>query len=79
MALDRPVLDKTGLMGTFDFDLVWRPEPRLSGIADASTPADLNLPDIFTAVREQLGLKLESRNESAQVIVVDDATKPSEN
>jgi uncharacterized protein (TIGR03435 family) len=79
MALDRPVLDKTGLTGTFDFDLVWRPDQKLSGSADATAPADLNLPDIFTAFREQLGLKLESRTESAQVIVVDSATKPSEN
>jgi uncharacterized protein (TIGR03435 family) len=79
MVLGRPVLDKTGLMGNFDFDLVWRPEPKLSGIADASAPVDLNLPDIFTAFREQLGLKLESRKESAKVIIVDGATKPSEN
>jgi uncharacterized protein (TIGR03435 family) len=50
-----------------------------SGIADASAPVDLNLPDIFTAFREQLGLELESRRESAKVIVVDGATKPSEN
>ncbi len=46
MALDRPAFDKTGLMGTFDFDLVWRPDPMLSGIADASAPAEVNLPDI---------------------------------
>jgi uncharacterized protein (TIGR03435 family) len=79
MVLDRPVLDKTGLAGNFDFDLVWRPEPKLSGTADASAAADLNLPDIFTACREQLGLKLESRKEPAKVIVVDGAAKPSEN
>jgi uncharacterized protein (TIGR03435 family) len=79
MVLRRPVLDKTGLMGNFDFDLVWRPEPKPSGSADASAPVDLNLPDIFTAFREQLGLKLDSRKEPAKVIVVDGATKPSEN
>jgi uncharacterized protein (TIGR03435 family) len=79
MVLGRPVLDKTGLVGTFDFDLVWSPEPKLSGIADASAPVDPNVPDIFTAFREQLGLKLESRKELTKVIVVDDATKPSEN
>ncbi len=79
MVLGRPVLDKTGLTGNFDFDLVWRPEPKLSGIADASAAVDPNLPDIFTAFREQLGLKLEPRKEQAKVIVVDGATKPSEN
>jgi uncharacterized protein (TIGR03435 family) len=79
MVLGRPVLDKTGLTGTFDFDLVWRPEPKPSGSADASAPVDPNLPDIFTAFSEQLGLKLESRREPAKVIVVDGATKPSEN
>jgi uncharacterized protein (TIGR03435 family) len=79
MVLRRPVVDKTGLMGNFDFDLVWRPEPKPSGTADAAAPVDLNVPDIFTAFREQLGLKLESRKEPAKVIVVDGATKPSEN
>lgn len=79
MVLGRPVLDETGMTGNFDFDLVWRPEPKLSGIADASAPVDVNLPDIFTAFRQQLGLKLESRKKSAKVIVVEGATKPAEN
>ncbi len=59
------------------FDLVWTPEPKPS--ADAAASVDLDLPDIFTAFREQLGLKLESRKEPAKVIVVDGATRPSEN
>ena len=79
MVLRRPVLDKTGLMGNFDFDLVWRPELKQSGSENTSAPVDLNLPDIFTAFREQLGLKLVSGKEPAKVIVVDSATKPSEN
>jgi uncharacterized protein (TIGR03435 family) len=79
MVLSRPVLDKTGLMGNFDFDLVWRPEPKLSGIADASPSVDLNLPDIFTAIQEQLGLKLESTKAPTEVIVIDSAEHPSEN
>lgn len=52
MGLHQPVLDQTGPTGNFDFDLIWRPEPNLSGTADASAPADLNLPDIFTAFRD---------------------------
>jgi uncharacterized protein (TIGR03435 family) len=58
MVLGRPVLDTTGLSGKFDF--AWRPELKPSGSADASAADDLNLPDIFTAFREQLGLKLKT-------------------
>ena len=79
MVLGRPVLDKTGLTGNFDFDLAWRPEPKPSESADAPAPVDLTLPDIFTAFREQLGLKLETGKEPAKIIVIDSATKPSEN
>jgi len=77
MALDRPVLDKTGLAGKFDFNLRWRPEPA-SG-KGASGSGDPNDPDIFTAIQEQLGLKLEPRREQAEAIVVDAAEKPSAN
>jgi uncharacterized protein (TIGR03435 family) len=66
MVLDRPVMDKT-------------PEPDQFGGTGATVAGDPNDPDLFTAVREQLGLKLEARKEEAEVIVVDRALKPSDN
>jgi uncharacterized protein (TIGR03435 family) len=71
MALDRPVLDKTGLTGDFDFNLSWRPGDSAAG--------DPNDPDIFTAVQEQLGLKLEPQRAQAEAIIVAAAERPSGN
>jgi uncharacterized protein (TIGR03435 family) len=79
MVLDRPVLDKTGLTANFDFSLRWRPESGQFGGTGASVAGDPNDPDIFTAVREQLGLKLESRKDPAKIIAVDAAMRPSDN
>ncbi len=61
----RPVVDRTGLTGIFDIDLHWMPD-------------DLNA-ELFTALRDQLGLKLEAIRAPAEVIVIDSAEKPSEN
>jgi uncharacterized protein (TIGR03435 family) len=70
--VDRPVLDKTGLSGVFDIDLKWMPEA-------AGPDADLG-PSIFTAIQEQLGLKLEARKSPIEVLVVDRMNKtPTEN
>ena len=65
---DRAVVDQTGLTGHFNLSLKWAP----------GATADANLPSIFTAVREQLGLKLESTKGPVDVIVIDRAEKPSE-
>jgi uncharacterized protein (TIGR03435 family) len=62
--LGRPVKDQTGLVGVFDFTLQWRPDR-----ADASLDADR--PSLFTALREQLGLKLEAQRAPTEVLVVD--------
>ena len=68
-----PVLDKTGLAGFYQFDLRYANE--VSG--DTDTPAG---PSIFTAVQEQLGLKLESKKGPVEVLVIDHAEKvPSDN
>jgi uncharacterized protein (TIGR03435 family) len=80
--LDQPVIDQTGLTKFYDFKLEWTPEPPpgLAGRPDA--PANLpatNGPDLFTALREQLGLKLESRKGPVEVMVIDHIEKPSEN
>ncbi len=67
----RVVRDKTGLTGFYEFTLTWSPE---------GTPADdKNLPDLFTAVQEQLGLKLEPAKGPVEVLTIDHAAKPSEN
>jgi uncharacterized protein (TIGR03435 family) len=69
----RTVIDKTGLTGRYDFELHWTPE---------NTPADsrdAGRPDIFAALQQQLGLKLEPATAPLDVLVIDSAEKPSEN
>jgi uncharacterized protein (TIGR03435 family) len=85
--LDRPVLDETGLTQHYDFKLEWTPEPPpdLGGQGGAGAnlaPRELppaSGPDIFTALREQLGLRLESHKGPVEVMVIDHIEKPSEN
>lgn len=82
--LGRPVLDKTQLTGNYDFKLTYTPEAR-DAIFGRTTPiettagADPDEPSIFTAVQEQLGLKLESSKGPIQMLVIDRAEKPSAN
>ncbi len=81
----RPVIDKTGLAGKYDFILEWTPDAgpdaRAQGFGDGVTePAPApGGPTIFTALQEQLGLKLEAQKGPVQLIVIDRAEKPSEN
>jgi uncharacterized protein (TIGR03435 family) len=70
--MDRIVLDKTGLTGDFDFTLEWNPD-----IAQPDT--DTSRPTIFTAIQEQLGLKLESTKGPVEVLVIDSVQRPTEN
>lgn len=79
VVLDRPVLDKTGLTGKFDFDLVWTPDETQFGGKGSSMPADPNAPNIFTAFQEQLGLKLEPQKAPVDVLVIDGVERPSQN
>ena len=79
VVLDRPVLDKTGLAGNFDFDLSWMPNETQFGGRGGTTPADPDSPDIFTAMTEQLGLKLESQKDPVDILMIDRAEKPSAN
>ena len=80
-ALDdhRPVEDHTALMGTFEFDLEWTPTAPIPADAPPAPPVDPNGASLFTALREQLGLKLEPARNSIDVLVVDSAQHPSEN
>jgi uncharacterized protein (TIGR03435 family) len=81
--LGRTVVDKTGLTGKFDISLEWTPDESqaMPFPADAPkpSPSDVTGPSIFTALQEQLGLKLESQKGSVEMIVIDHAEKPSEN
>ncbi len=78
--LDRPVVDRTGIEGRYDFTLDWQPdETQFLSFGPAQTFPDSGKPDIFKAYQEQLGLKLEGVRAPADVMVVDEAEKPSEN
>ncbi len=86
--LGRPVLDRTGLTGHFDIKLEWTPDPGQSATSlggapppgvEAPPPPNPNGPSIFTAIQEQLGLRLESQKGPVEMIVIDRMEKPSEN
>lgn len=76
--VQKPVVDKTGLTGRYRFTLRWAPD-QLSGVPGTAAGDAGNLPSIFTAVREQLGLRLDSTKGPMEVIVIDRAEKPSAN
>jgi uncharacterized protein (TIGR03435 family) len=80
--LRRPVVDETKLGGYYDFKLNWNPYMLRNMNNDAAPGRRLPVatgPDIFTAVREQLGLKLESQKAPVQVMVIDYVERPSPN
>jgi uncharacterized protein (TIGR03435 family) len=72
--VDRPVVDQTGLKGRYDFKLQW-------ALDDAPTtePAADAPPGLFTAIQDQLGLKLEAVRAPAEVLVIDTVEKPGAN
>jgi len=82
--LDRPVVNKTDIQGKFDFTLNWTPDdsqfrsfgprPPAPATPDPNAP-----PGLFTAIQEQLGLKLDPGTAAVDVIVIDKVEKPSEN
>ena len=77
----RPVEDRTGLTGNFDIDLDWtpdRPLPAPPAGAPALPPVDAYGAGLFTALQEQLGLKVESTKNSIDILVVDHADPPTE-
>jgi uncharacterized protein (TIGR03435 family) len=79
--LGRPVVDHTGLTGNFDINLTWTPEQMAPPFPVTAEPtaAPAEGAPIFTAIREQLGLKLVSQKSPAEVLVVDRAEHPVEN
>lgn len=72
--LDRPVVDETGLKGRYDFTLKW-----LRTDAAPATDSDGSLPGIFTALQEQVGLKVEPSKGEVDVLVIEQVEQPSQN
>jgi bla regulator protein blaR1 len=79
-------LDQTGLTGVYNLSLHWSPEQGAAptppaGVSPAgeAAPPDTSGPSLFTALQEQLGLKLEATKGPVEVIVIDHIERPSEN
>jgi len=84
LLLNMPVIDKTGLTGEYDMDLKWSPDPARLAFGDVRDPAELPAPDptrpeIFTAIKEQLGLELKAEKGPVDVIVIEHAERPTPN
>ncbi len=77
--LDRPVVDKTALAGKFDFDLEWAPDETQFGGDVPAAPEDAPSAPLFTAIQQQLGLKLTATRGPVQALVVDKVDHPSAN
>jgi uncharacterized protein (TIGR03435 family) len=69
--VDRPVLDRTDLRGNYDYKLTWTPT--------INTGNDSEAISIFTALQEQLGLRLDPQRAPIEVLIIDQAEKPSNN
>ena len=77
--LDRPVVDRTGLTGRYDFDLDWAPDETQFGGEVPVAPADAQAPPFFKAIEEQLGLRLEATRGTVDALVIDQAEPPGAN
>ncbi len=85
--LGNPVIDKTGLAGDFDYKLDWTPDDTASATTKSgnAAPGDNTIsqdtagPSIFTALQEQLGLKLVAQKQPVDVIVIDHMEQPTAN
>jgi len=76
-ATGRDVIDKTGLTGKYDIDLHWTPES--PAVSPDSAPLDVAGPSIFTALEEQLGLKLEPTKGDIKTLIIDHIEPPTPN
>jgi len=84
--LQRTVVDKTGYTATFDVHVEWTADQSTPGLMapglappGPAAPDDPNGRSIFTAIQEQLGLKLESARAPVEILVIDRLERPSEN
>ncbi|MGP8260763.1 MAG: TIGR03435 family protein [Acidobacteriaceae bacterium] len=76
--LDRPVIDKTGLTGVYNFELDFSYQPITAAPSQDGVAAEPSSPDIFTALQKQLGLKLEPARGPVQQLIIDHVERPSE-
>jgi uncharacterized protein (TIGR03435 family) len=76
--LERPVIDQTGLAGRYDFDLEFAPDERLWG-GILKRPENSDKLDLFKAIQDQLGLRLEATRGLVDTMVIDDIERPSAN
>ena len=72
VTISRPVIDRTGLNGTYDFDLEWTPEDTRDAVDNSETGGSFR-----DALREQLGLKLESQTGPVELLVIDHVERPT--
>jgi len=75
----RPIVNRTGLTGGFDVELTWTPETQTGGAAQDPLSDDTSGGSIFSALEEQLGLKLISERGPVEVLIIDRLQPPSEN
>jgi uncharacterized protein (TIGR03435 family) len=81
-ALGRPVIDRTGLVGLYDLSLQWDDAPVPEGGVfgrDVAAPQGDDRGSVFTAIQDQLGLRLESQRAPVEVIVIDRVERASQN
>ncbi len=85
LVLDRPMIDSTGLTGRYDFTLKWTPDDsqfigmRPPGMPLPAADSPNAPPSLFTAIHEELGLKLEAAKAQVDVLIIDHVEKPSAN
>jgi uncharacterized protein (TIGR03435 family) len=79
--VNRVVVDRTGLDGRYDIELKWTPEQQGPGLGAGAQPPtnDSNALSIFTAIQEQLGLRLKATREAVEVLVIDTLEQPIPN
>ena len=80
VVVGRTVVDRTGLTGKYDFKLQWTPDTSQAMRSPDEPPADhASGPSIFSAIQEQLGLRLEASKGPVEILVIDHIEKPSAN
>jgi uncharacterized protein (TIGR03435 family) len=77
--LDRPVVDDTGLTSRYDFDLEWTPDESQFGGQLPPGPPDSGKPGFFTALQQQIGLRIEATRGPIEAVVIDRVERPSDN
>ncbi len=77
--MDRPVMDRTQLSGNYDFTLHFDPSTASSPMMAAVSTEDSSQGSIFTAIQEQIGLRLDPRKEPIEILVIDQVERPTGN